>query len=145
MDKMAPRKGSGTLAGSFDDTLDEFFGGTWPRRTASPTFKMDVKEDARQYTVEADLPGIGKENIRVELEVGQLFIRVDQTVARTDADAGRYMHRERRMTRMTRSVYLPGASGKDVTARLKDGVLTIRVPKIPPEQLEGHGKHIPIC
>src|SRR5699024_3836605 len=62
----------------FDDTLGEmpFF----KRGGLSSGFKVDIKETEKRYTVEAELPGVQKEEIDVKLsEDGELTITVERS------------------------------------------------------------------
>ena len=52
-----------------------------------------------------------------------------------------YLHRERRYSTMSRSLYLGDIKDEDISARLKDGVLCIEVPK---DEESERTKKIPI-
>lgn len=119
--------------GRFDDffsVMDDFFNETSPfrRSLVNQSFKLDVRENDNQYCVEAELPGVKKEEIQLELEDGRLTISVqrDETSEETK---GNYIHRERRVGSMQRCLYLDGAVAEDVKASFKDGILEITVPK----------------
>mgnify|MGYP002589997522 CR=1 FL=1 len=110
--------------------LDDFFSDTWlPSRSLSfDTFKIDVKENESEYTVEAELPGIAKDEINLDLHDGRLTISVARS-EQTENKKENYIHQERRVTSMQRSIYLADASDDGVKAALHDGVLTITVKK----------------
>lgn len=110
--------------------MDDFFSDAWPmgRSLVGDTFKVDVKESDSAYIVEAEMPGITKEEISLSLRDEQLTIGV----ARSDEankDQDNYIHRERRCASMQRSIYLAGACEEGVEAKLESGVLQISVPK----------------
>ncbi|HPF18816.1 MAG: Hsp20/alpha crystallin family protein [Bacillota bacterium] len=119
-----------TSTDSFYNMLDDFFSNDWPfRRTLSyDTFKVDVVDEDKSYVVEAELPGVEKKDINVQLNEGRLQISVAREEAKEETDK-RYIHRERRYTSMSRSVYLEDARAEDVSAKLEDGVLRVVVPK----------------
>jgi HSP20 family protein len=119
-----------TSTDSFYNMLDDFFSNDWPfRRTLSyDTFKVDVVDEYKSYVVEAELPGVEKKDINVQLNEGRLQISVAREEAKEETDK-RYIHRERRYTSMSRSVYLEDARAEDVSAKLEDGVLRVVVPK----------------
>lgn len=99
------------------------------RPDAAPaSFMMDVQENPENYVIEALVPGVGRDEIDVELNEGRLNISVDkqdtEEVARRN-----YVHRETSAYRAVRSVYLKDADTTGLTAVLKDGVLTVNVPK----------------
>jgi HSP20 family protein len=115
----------------FQNMLDDFFVEDWPRPRSlmKDTFKIDVKEDDNEYMVEAELPGMTKEDVSLSIEDGRLSISVNKEEVKEDQDQKNYIHRERRYTSMQRNVFLAEAADEGITAKLKDGVLMITVPK----------------
>jgi len=115
----------------FQNMLDDFFAEDWsrPRSLMKDTFKIDVKEDEKEYMVEAELPGITKEDVNLSIEDGRLCISVNKEEVKEDKDEKNYIHRERRYTSMQRNVFLAEAADEGIKAKLEDGVLTITVPK----------------
>jgi HSP20 family protein len=101
-----------------------------PNRTdAVPaSFMMDVQENPENYVVEATVPGVAREEIDVELNEGRLNVTVDKRDSEEVAHRN-YVHRETTAYRAVRSVYLKDADNQGLTATLKDGVLTVNVPK----------------
>lgn len=118
------------LTGRFHSMLDDFFNDFWtPSRSfRGETFKLDVKESEEAYTIEADLPGIGKEDINIGLNNAQLTISVAKKEEKETKNEN-YVHRERRYSSMSRGVYVPDAETKGISAKLEDGVLKVTVPK----------------
>jgi len=119
-----------TGTNSFYNMLDDFFSSDWPfsRPLAFDTFKVDVAEEDKRYVVEAEVPGVDKRDIQVELDEGRLLISVrkDEQNERTNRT---YIHRERRYSSMCRSVYLGDAKSDGIRAKLENGLLRIEVPK----------------
>ncbi|MDR2648813.1 MAG: Hsp20/alpha crystallin family protein [Clostridiales bacterium] len=109
----------------FYNVLDDFF---TPRSLERSTFKLDVQEDEKQYTIEAEMPGVKKDEISLNLEEGRLNISVKHEENTEDAQKN-YLHRERRVSSMSRAIYLADAKADDIKAKLDDGVLTISVLK----------------
>lgn len=84
--------------------------------------------------VRASLPGFKKEEVDVQVHEGVLSIRGQRTEEATQTSE-RYHRRERRTGLVSRLISLPETvNGEDVKAELKDGVLTLRLPKTPKEQ-----------
>jgi HSP20 family protein len=110
--------------------LDDFFNDTWsPRRSLMyDTFKLDVQENDKEYCIEAELPGVKKEEINLELNEGRLTISINREES-IDEEKKNYIHKERRFSSMQRSIYLADAKGDGVKAKLEEGVLNITVPK----------------
>ena len=95
---------------------------------------FDVKETKEAYVLKADLPGVHEENLAVTLAGNRLTI-----AGRRDAEEKRqgeaYYAFERMYGSFTRVFTLPeGADADHVQADLKDGVLTLLVPKRPEEK-----------
>jgi HSP20 family protein len=114
----------------FYNMLDDFFSDAWsPRRSLSgDTFKIDVQENEREYLVDAELPGVKKEEISLELNDDRLTIGI-QKEENNEEKRKNYIHRERRFSSMRRSIYLADANSEEVKAKLEDGVLKIVIPK----------------
>jgi HSP20 family protein len=115
--------------GDFYNMLDDFFSNAWPSRSFwGDTFKLDVKETDKNYSVEAELPGVKKDEINIDLDEGTLTISVSRD-ENIDEEKENYIHRERRFCSMRRSVYLEDAMDEGITAKLDNGVLRITVPR----------------
>ena len=71
---------------------------------------------------------MSRDEVDVELNEGRLNISVDKRDSEEVAHRN-YVHRETSAYRAVRSVYLKDADTVGLTAVLKDGVLTVNVPK----------------
>ena len=95
-----------------------------------------------QLVVRADLPGLRKEDVKVEVDDDMLIItgeRRDENEERRDD----YFRSERRYGQFYRAIPLPeGATGEQCNAAFKDGVLEVTLP-IPKEEAK-KAKQIPI-
>lgn len=113
----------------FDDfynTLDDFFS---PRgMTTGHAFRLDVQENEKDYLVEAELPGVKKEEIEIDIYDGRLTISVNREENVEDKDKN-YVHKERRYSAMSRAIYLSDASPEGVKAKMDNGVLSVTVQK----------------
>ena len=110
--------------------MDDFFSDAWPfgRSFLSDTFKMDVQESDGAYTIEAEMPGIQKEEIRLSMDDGRLTIGVERN-GDVKKDSDSFVHRERHYSSMQRSVYLAEVGDEDIDAALTNGILKISIPK----------------
>lgn len=115
----------------FQNMLDDFFAEGWPNRRSlvADTFKIDVKEDEKEYLVEAELPGIEKKDVNLSIEDGRLCISVNKEEVKEEKEGKNYIHRERRYSSMQRNVFLAEADDEGIKAKLNNGVLMITVPK----------------
>ena len=114
----------------FYNMLDDFFSDNWMqgRSLVRDTFKIDIKETDTDYSIEAELPGVKKEEIDLGVEDDSLCISVNRT-EEVNQDGKNYIHRERRSSSMSRRVRLVNAKLGEIKAKLEDGVLTVTVPK----------------
>jgi HSP20 family protein len=90
---------------------------------------VDVLEANDGYLIRAELPGMKKEDINVELKKGTLVLSGERK-ADTLADGVKYRHAERLAAKFWRSFSLPETIKQDnIEATYKDGVLEVRIPK----------------
>jgi HSP20 family protein len=127
------RKSTGLLNTGFEDfynMLDDFFSDSMmPRRSlARDTFKVNVQQNDADYLIEAELPGVNKDEINVDLNDGRLTISVKRE-EKINEEKKNYIHRESRYASMSRSIYLADADTKGIKAKLDNGVLNITVPR----------------
>ena len=114
----------------FSNMLDDFFTGSWPvqRSLAADTFKIDIQDNDTEYMIEAELPGVKKEDVEITLNEGRLNLSVKKEEI-SENESKKYIHRERRHAQMSRSILLADANDEGIQAKLEEGVLTIKVPK----------------
>jgi HSP20 family protein len=117
---------------AFRNFVDSFFNNDFFSPVLSgfnSGFKVDLKEDADSYKVEADLPGVKKDAIDLDFENNYLTISAKREDQKEDKGEG-YVRRERSYGELKRSFYIDNVDDKNVTASFKDGVLEIVLPKI---------------
>lgn len=93
------------------------------------TLDADVAESDEEFWISAELPGVPLENVKLQIEDDLLTL---SAVRQASPDEGkrRYHRLERRFGSFSRAFQLPkGVNRDDVQATMKDGVLTIRLPK----------------
>jgi len=114
----------------FDDTAKALSGfgieglgaGTWAPR-------VDIYETEDSYVVSADLPGIQKEDIGIDIKDNTLTIRGEKKFEEK-SDKDKYVRVERKYGKFVRSFSLSDNVDKEkIKANYKDGVLEIRIPK----------------
>ena len=118
---------------AFSSLFDDFFGDFPFGEIRRESFRLDVKESETGYTVEAELPGIKKEDIKLNLDDGRLTIAVEQNES-VEETKDNYVHRERRYGSMQRCMYLPDVKEDEVTAKFENGVLTLNLSKAKPDK-----------
>jgi HSP20 family protein len=120
-----------------DKVFDSFFA---PSRYATAGEKaffspqVDIVEKTDHYEIKADLPGVKKEDLKVNLENGVLSIEASHKEEKSEEKDGKVIRKERRTGCFMRSFSLgENVQDKDIKANFKDGVLTIEAPKFKPE------------
>lgn len=114
----------------FYDMVDSFFNTPMDREVFESSFKVDVSEDDDKFLVEAEMPGIKKDSIDIDFDRGNLTLTVNSSTEKDDSDEEKnYIHKERKSTRMTRSMYFGDIDEENIKARLEDGILEIEIPK----------------
>ena len=101
--------------------------------TASWAPAVDVYETADRYVVTAEVPGLARDQIELAVEDGRLSIRGERLdEAGADGEARRYHQVERGHGAFTRTFeFAVRIQASGVSADLRDGVLTIVLPKEP--------------
>ena len=94
-------------------------------RTAQ-TFPVDIKEDDSTVTLEAELPGINKEDIKIDYENNILSIATNQNTTKDDTGT---IYQERLSKVATRSFKVGEINFKKASANHTNGILTITLPK----------------
>ena len=90
--------------------------------------RADVRDNGKEYLVEAELPGVSRDRIQLEVQDGVLTISANEEVEQKDEREG-YVYRERRVGRMSRSFSLDGVREEGIAAEYRDGVLFVHLPK----------------
>ena len=102
---------------------------------------MDILESNEAYIIRAELPGVKKEEINVELKDGTLTLSGERKAEELTEGVG-YRSVERVNGKFARSVILPKTVNHDaIRASYKDGILEIHVPKVEeakPSQITVH-------
>jgi len=97
---------------------------------------VDVVERDGKLLISADLPGVKKEDVKVEINQDAVTIQGQRHQERTSSDRG-YYQSERSYGSFYRSIPLPeGANTENASATFRDGVLQIEV-QAPSQQARG--------
>jgi HSP20 family protein len=119
----------------FDEIIHRPWEGGREARGWNPS--MDLYETADDYIVEADLPGVKAENVKVEVQNGDLVIQGKRRLDR-DHGNGHFHIMERSSGFFIRQMKLPESVDKqNVQVEFEDGVLRVVLPKT----IKGKGKN----
>ena len=113
--------------------MDRLFGMRMPnvlrQEASSWTPRVDMRETAADYVIEADLPGVSKDDITVNVEGETLVITGERKVEEVH-DVGGWRQAERTFGKFQRTFRLPTTvKVDDIEGQYRDGVLTVKVPK----------------
>jgi HSP20 family protein len=132
----------------FEDLFNDFGKGFFVRPLASlPAegelkMKIDVAEDEKSYTVQADIPGVRKEDIQVDIEGDTISVRAEAKREKEEKKDEKVVYSERSYGMVSRSFSLPSeVDEKTARAEYKDGVLKLVLPK----KANGGGRRISIA
>ena len=138
----------------FDSLLDDFFAPALQQSVAGQQVldarflspRIDVSEVDNAYIVEADIPGISKDDIHVTFEENVLTIKagsesesVSETETAANKDNGKVLVKERVKARYLRRLRLRDDIDQNaIEAKYDNGVLQLKLPKQKPAEPEKH-------
>jgi HSP20 family protein len=144
---LAVRKPQPSMIQDFNDLLDAFrdeFGGylwdpfrgfEWPVEYELPMRipVVDVIDSGTEYVVKAELPGLKKENVQIEVGANELLLTARSDVE-TEAKGKTYLHRERAFSTFRRRIgFGESIDTEKVSASIAEGILEIKLPKLEPK------------
>lgn len=96
-----------------------------------PDFSVDIKEKADAFVVNAELPGVKKENVEVNIDEHQVSISANIDQYDQASNDEKIIQSERYFGSVSRTFYLPTAVDKATSvAQFKNGVLELTLKKI---------------
>lgn len=110
--------------------MDDFFRPFFGLDNFTSTFSVDVKDEGDKYVLEADLPGVKREDVNVDVNDGVLTISAEWNSEKKDERRNGYVINERRSGRASRAFTLENIKENEISAEYKDGVLRLYMPKI---------------
>jgi len=119
----------------FGDTFEDLFRrfmkpARWEGEMTPADIKLDVHENDKAYTVKAEIPGVKREDINVEIEGSAVSISAEMKREKEVKDGDKVVRRERYVGTMARSFSLPMEIEREsATAKYMDGVLELELPK----------------
>ncbi len=106
----------------------------------SAGFRVDIRENADNYVLEAELPGVSEDRISLSCENDTLTIGADYNEEKKDEKT---CYSERRTGHLERSFSLEGVVQDQISAEYKNGILYVTLPKEQPAKQPGR-RQIPI-
>lgn len=98
------------------------------------TIPVEIKEKDNEYQVKAELPGVKKEDLDIDIDKNHIIINAKKEED-TEEDTKSYRKSEFRYGEFSRSVYFPMDIDVEKTnAKLEHGILKINAPKMAAEK-----------
>lgn len=120
----------------FDDFFKDFAPGFYVRPLHGDglpppgQIRIDVKEDDKAYIVQAEIPGVRKDDIQVSLDQNVVTLRAEIKQEDSKSNGGKLLRSERYYGAMERSFQLPMEFDQAKSkAHYGDGVLMLTLPK----------------
>ena len=125
---------------SLQDSINRLFSDAFPRTLIDDdmtlgTWKpvVDIYDKEGSIVIHAELPGIAKENVSIEVKENILTLKGERAETK-EVSEDKYFRKERSFGSFYRAFTLPAAiNPESIKASFKDGVLEIEIPK-PEEQ-----------
>lgn len=109
-----------------NDMMDEMMG---VHSADTSSFRLDLEKADDRYIVTAELPGLKKEDITLDVEDGLMTIGVHKVVEKEEnSEEHHYLHRERREINAERQIDVGAIDEENINATLEDGVLRVELP-----------------
>lgn len=128
---LSPFRDFSQVQESFDRLFNEFMNLKRTNGLQSLSFSpsCEISEEDSNYILKFDLPGVTKDQVKVEVDKDQLTIRAERKEEKKSESKKKYLS-EMYYGSYTRSFTLPGpVDEKRVDAKFENGVLTVTVPK----------------
>lgn len=112
----------------FLQSIDEFFKSPFP---AVPSFQVEIVETGKEFIINAEMPGVKKEQIHLDILGNHLTISIEKNEEDiTEDEVNQVFRRKQFRQHASRTITLPKQiNEKKVKASYRDGLLQIRIPQ----------------
>lgn len=120
----------------FDRFFEDFFNDSFFNFRGNTPVRADIRETENEWLIDAELPGVDKKDIQVDLNDGYLTISVERS-NETNEENENYIRRERAYGSYKRCFYVDDVKEDEIKAIYKDGILSLTIPKAKPVEKKG--------
>ena len=120
------------VGGEFGDYLSDFFSSGFNMNR----FNADVKETDNEYLLYAELPGVKKEDIKLDFKNNYLVIGAKRADEKNEKNE-RYIRKECNYGEFSRTFYFDDVQQDKISAKYEDGILKVTLPKEVKKKDEG--------
>lgn len=124
---LVPFRNSNNIERAFDRMLRDFHD-DFGLSALTSDIKVDIRETDKDYVLEADIPGVNKEQIHVDYDNNYLTVSVEN-VQEVNNEGKNYIRKERKVGRTSRSFYVENIREDQIIAKYDNGVLKVQLPK----------------
>ena len=128
--------------------FDDFFDNDWMRKTNATAPAINVLESEDEYKVEVAAAGMNKDDFNIHIDQdNNLVIEMEKKMEKKEGDEKkqRYLRREFSYSKFQQTLILPEDVNKEhISANVSDGVLTIDLPRLKPEEQKKAMKQIEV-
>ena len=134
-EKLVPAVGApqpSSIQEILDTIWDPFRGFEWPVEYELPTRipLVDVIDSGNEYVVKAELAGLKKENVEIEVGANELSLTAKSDVEKEEKGKT-YLHRERAFSTFRRHIgFAESIDTGKVSASMNEGILEVKLPKL---------------
>ena len=121
-----------SLMTDFDRIFDSMFTHDLPQFSSTKSWMLavDVNETETEFFLSADMPGLDKKDVTVDIHDGVITIKGERAAIDNEKSTDDYRIRERQLGSFNRSFRLPdNVNEVKVAAKFKNGVLKVTLPK----------------
>tara|TARA_Y100001960_G_C14107112_1_gene555706 strand:+ start:135 stop:572 length:438 start_codon:yes stop_codon:yes gene_type:complete len=114
-----------------DNIINTMFGSDWnfPSNHKGWSPAVDVKETNELFSITANIPGLTKKDVKVNISKKQISIS-GKMIIETDNENSQFHYRERPSGAFNRSFNIPeSVNVEDISASFSNGILEIKLPK----------------
>lgn len=112
----------------FDNLVNRLFDDSFGFPTMPSDMKVDIKDNETAYLIEAEIPGINKEQIDIDYQSNYLTISA-KSQNEVNEEKENYIRRERSSRQMSRSFYIENVKDEEIKATYENGILKVSLPK----------------
>jgi HSP20 family protein len=128
---LVPFSSANRSAGDFARSIERLFDDGFVRsELAQRSPALDVAETEKSYSVNLDLPGVAKEDVKIAIDGRRVNVSAQSQRDETKKDGERVIYRERSTASYARSFTLPEEVDQEASqAKLENGVLALTLAK----------------
>ena len=115
------------------DFYDSFFNDFFSDAYEGKMMKVDIRDQEQVFILDAEIPGVRKEDIKILTNDDMLTINVKRE-EKSSSGNEKYLRKERKFGSFSRTFTIRDIDKENINARYTDGILTVTLPKLSGEE-----------